>query len=166
MESSIATTAKQLVGRLEDATSSERIDALLELQTLAKTDGRVVGELTLQRVLDFLREQGSTEEYQESLDLIYKLVKNVRDPTTSKKNSSIILANISNVELLLDLLEHEDLTVGVMTSQILTEVHTNEGRDLEKQIQDCPAGMFAALDVIVIITTTFRNDQAASIVAK
>ena len=40
----------------------------------------------------------------------------------------------------LDLLEHEDLTVGVMTSQILTEVHAIDPMKLEECIQDCPAG--------------------------
>lgn len=44
------------------------------------------------------------------------------------------------MDLLLDLLEHEDLTVGVMTSQILTAIHAIDGSILEKQIQDCPAG--------------------------
>jgi hypothetical protein len=39
-----------------------------------------------------------------------------------------------------DLLEHEDLTVGVMTSQILTEVHAIDPMKLEECIQDCPAG--------------------------
>ena len=131
---------RQLVNRLEDAASSERMDALQELLSLAKSDPKVVGVLCLQRVLDLLREQGSPEEYEESLDLIYRLVK-CRDKTISNSNTKLILVDQKNVELLLDLLEHESMTVGVMASQILTEIHCNDGSLLEKQIQDCPAGM-------------------------
>ena len=40
-----------------------------------------------------------------------------------------------------DLLEHEDLTVGVMASQILTEIHAIDALKLENCIQNCPAGM-------------------------
>ena len=40
----------------------------------------------------------------------------------------------------LDLLEHEDFTVGLMTSQILTEVHAIDPLRLEECIQECPAG--------------------------
>jgi hypothetical protein len=39
-----------------------------------------------------------------------------------------------------DLLEHEDLTVGVMASQILTEIHAIDALKLENCIQNCPAG--------------------------
>ena len=129
----------QLASRLENATSSERIDALQELQSLARSTPDVVGAFSLKRVLDFLQEQGSAEEYQEALDLIYRLVK-CRDKVAAKANTDIILAETSAVELLLDLLEHEDLTVGVMASQILTEIHSNNGPTLEEQIQQCPDG--------------------------
>jgi hypothetical protein len=137
--SQVAVTIKQFTDRLQNATSSERLVALQELQGLARSEPAIVGECALQRVLDFLKEQGSTEEYQESLDLIDRLVK-CRDRTAAAANTSIILSSVSNIELLLDLLEHQDLTVGVMTSQILTEVHANEPRVLELQIQECPAG--------------------------
>ena len=33
------------------------------------------------------------------------------------------------------------MTVGVMSSQILTEIHANNSIKLEKQIHDCPNGM-------------------------
>ena len=46
------------------------------------------------------------------------------------------------MELLLDLLEHEDAVVGVMTSEILTVIHGISGSALEQAIQDCPAGEF------------------------
>jgi hypothetical protein len=131
---------RQLIGRLENATSNERLDALQELQVLARSETKLTGELALQRVLDFLKEQGSSEEYQEALDLIDRLIKN-RDRTAALANTAIILSVTSNVELLLDLLEHKDPTVGVMTSQILTELHANDPRQLEACIQDCPAGM-------------------------
>jgi aminopeptidase N len=130
---------RQLLNRLEDATSVERLDALQELQTEAKSEPEIVGRLCLQRVLESLREQGSHEEYEESLDLISRLVK-CRNRDVARANTAIILNDKKNVELLLDLLEHETMTVGVMASQILTEVHSNDGERLENQIQDCPAG--------------------------
>lgn len=129
----------QLSSRLENATSVERVYALQELQSHAKQVPEVVGSLSLKKVLDFLQEQGSAEEYQEALDLVYRLVK-CRDKAASKSNTEIVLADVNAVELLLDLLNHEDLTVGVMTSQILTELHANSGANLELQIQQCPDG--------------------------
>jgi hypothetical protein len=131
----------QLANRLQNATNVERIYALQELQNHAKVTPELVGSLSLKRVLDFLQEQGSAEEYQEALDLIYRLVK-CRDQGAAKANTDLILADSNAVELLLDLLNHEDLTVGVMTSQILTELHGNNGAGLELQIQQCPDGEF------------------------
>jgi hypothetical protein len=128
---------KRLVNRLENATSTERLVALTELQTFARNDAQIVGEYALQKVLDLLKEQGSAEEYQESLDLIDRVIKN-RDKNAVIANSGIILSVTGNIELLLDLLEHEDLTVGVMASQILTEIHATEPLKLEACIQDCP----------------------------
>lgn len=129
----------QLASRLENATNTERIDALQDLQSHAKVSPEIVGSLSLKKVLDFLQEQGSAEEYQEALDLIYRLVK-CRDKNACKSNANIILGDVNAVELLLDLLNHEDLTVGVMTSQILTEIHACNGPSLELQIQQCPDG--------------------------
>ena len=117
----------------------ERIDALQELQVLARSAPGIVGSLSLKKVLEFLLEQGSAEEYQEALDLIYRLVK-CKDQQAAKANADILLSHMSTVELLLDLLNHEDLTVGVMTSQILTELHACNGALLEEQIQQCPDG--------------------------
>lgn len=85
-------------------------------------------------------EQGNTEEYQETLDLIVRLVK-CRDSSVSAANVTLVLQEPRNVELLLDLLEHEDLTVAVMVNQVLSEVYTHDGATLERLIQDCPAGM-------------------------
>jgi hypothetical protein len=45
-----------------------------------------------------LREQGSTEEYQEALDLINRLV-TTRDHTASMENIAIIMHDTSNIEL-------------------------------------------------------------------
>lgn len=139
-----AITVKQIASRLENATSLERIDALQELQTIAKQSPEIVGEHSLQKVLDFLKAQGSSEEYQEALDLIYRLVK-CRDKSAAQKNTAIVLGDARSVELLLELLEHEDLMVGVMTSQILTEIHANDGATLEAQIQMCPDGTFVVI---------------------
>jgi hypothetical protein len=140
MSQSMVVGVRQLVNRLEDATSSERLDALQELQTLTRTEPQSVGEYALQKVLDFLKEQGSTEEYQECLDLIDRLIK-TKNKGAAIANTNIILSSTGNIELLLDLLEHEDLTIGVMTSQVLTELHTTVPLRLEACIQDCPDGM-------------------------
>jgi hypothetical protein len=102
MSQSTVVTIRQLTSRLENATSSERLDALQELQTLARSEAKLVGDHALQNVLDFLKEQGSAEEYQESLDLIDRLIK-TRDKNAAATNTSIILSNVGNVELLLGL---------------------------------------------------------------
>lgn len=130
---------KQLAHRLESASSSDRIDALQELQSLARNAPDLVGEYALKKTFDLLREQSSAEEYAEALDLTSKLIK-CRDKKIALANTKIILEDVGNVELLLDLLEHNDLTVGVMTSQILTELHGNDGASLEACIQACPDG--------------------------
>jgi hypothetical protein len=102
MSQSTVVTIRQLTSRLENATSSERLDALQELQTIARSEAKLVGDHALQNVLDFLKEQGSAEEYQESLDLIDRLIK-TRDKNAAATNTSIILSNVGNVELLLGL---------------------------------------------------------------
>lgn len=150
MDSEKVFLVKQLANRLESASSGERIDALQELQSLARSHPDIVGEHSLQRVLNFLKEQGSAEEYQESLDVLYRLVKS-KDKIAAKANTTIVLSDLSNTELLLDLLEHEDLTVGVMTSQILTEIHANDGPDLEAAIQQCPDGNSTTLQCSLLL---------------
>lgn len=136
----IATTIKQLLNRLEDSSSSERLNAIQELQALARTSPDYVGDLSLQRIFKFLYEQASPEEYQETLDLVIRLVK-CREINVASANVNKILSESANIELLLDLLEHQDLTVAVMANQVLTEIHNNNGTELEKQIQECPAGI-------------------------
>ncbi len=131
---------KQLAHRLENATTAERFDALCELNGIARTEPAVVGEIALNRILNFLREQGTSDEFQEALDLIFRLVKNNRDKGACSSNASIILSDQHNLILFLDLLEHEDSTVGIMASQILTEIHIINGPLLETQIQMCPDG--------------------------
>ena len=131
---------RQYINRLDDSASSERLNSLLELQTLSKTFPKIVGEISIQRLFAFLYEQGSTEEYQETLDLIIRLVK-CKDVNVSTSNVALVLQVTRNVELLLDMLEHEDLAVAVMVNQVLTEIHSRDDATLEKLIQDCPAGM-------------------------
>eukprot|EP01038_Epipyxis_sp_PR26KG_P004912 gene4912-6875_t len=163
---------KQLTNRLENATSTERIEALQELLSLAKSMPEMVGEISLKKVMNFLKDQATIEEYLEALDLVFRLVKN-RDPVSTAKNSQIILTETSNVEILLDLLEHEDLTIGVMTSQILTELHANQSDTLEIEIQKCPDGMNKLLQrlpdkkreevrnqaIVLIQQLTSRNEE-------
>jgi hypothetical protein len=130
---------KQLTSRLESSVSAERIDALQELQAASRTSPDAVGEYALKNVFDLLRSQSSSEEYSEALDLTSRLIK-TRDRDASMKNTERIISDEGNVELLLDLLEHSDMMVGVMTSEILTELHSNDREGLEAQIQRCPDG--------------------------
>lgn len=133
---------RQLANRLENSTSDERIDALQDLLTMVKQSfqtAHIVSEFALDQVINILKEQGSSDEYQEALDLIYRLVKS-RDKDVARFSTEKIVKDVTRVELLLDLLEHEDVTIGVMTSQILTEMHSNSGAALEEQIQRCPDG--------------------------
>ena len=122
-------TIKQLTSRLENATSMERLGALQELQVLARSESELVGECALQKVLDFLKEQGSSEEYQESLDLIDRLIK-TKDRNAATLNTRIIFSVVGNVELLLGLLQicrstcliiacHYSLTISSLNSVYL-----------------------------------------------
>ncbi len=174
---SLVSSVRNLANRLENATAVERIDALTELQSLARTESSLVGVHALQKVLYMLREQGSTEEYQEALDLINRLV-TTRDHTASMENIAIIMHDTSNIELFIDLLEHEDITVGLFTSQILSEIHARDGLALEKCIHDCKAGMHKLLQrlpdtnreevrnqaIILVQQLTANNDEMKKVV--
>ena len=134
-------TIRQMTIRLEsDATTAERLEALEQLQGMARTQSAAVGEVALGKAFEILQDGRSAEESQEALELINKLVTS-RDRTAALSNTSLLLSQRDHVELLLYLLEHEDLTVGVQTSQILTELHANDGARLEALIQNCPEGM-------------------------
>lgn len=104
MAQSTIVTIRQLTSRLENATSIERLDALQELQTIARSEPKLVGDHALQGVLDFLKEQSSSEECEESLDLIDRLIK-TRDKIAASSNAEIILSVTGNVELLLGKIE-------------------------------------------------------------
>ncbi len=174
---SLVSSVRNLANRLENATAVERIDALTELQSLARSESSLVGIHALQKVLYMLREQGSTEEYQEALDLINRLV-TTRDHTASMENIAIIMNDTSNIELFIDLLEHEDITVGLFTSQILSEIHARDGLALEKCIHDCKAGMHKLLQrlpdtnreevrnqaIILVQQLTANNDEMKKVV--
>ena len=105
MSQSAVVRVKQLTSRLENATASERLDALQEFQTLARTEAKLIGQYALQSVLDFLNERWSAEEYQESLDLIDRLIK-TRDRDAAIANTGIILSSTGNVELLIGVSLH------------------------------------------------------------
>lgn len=137
--STLTVSIKQLTSRLESSVSSERIEALQELQVISRTSPGPVGELAIKNVFDLLRSQSNSEEYSEALDLTSRLIKS-RDREAALANTARILEDESNVELLLDLLEHSDVMVGIMTSEILTELHSNDNVGLESQIQRCPDG--------------------------
>lgn len=174
---SLVSSVRNIANRLENATTVERIDALTELQSLARSESSLVGIHALQKVLYMLREQGSTEEYQEALDLINRLV-TTRDHTASMENIAIIMKDTSNIELFIDLLEHEDITVGLFTSQILSEIHARDGLALEKCIHDCKAGMHKLLQrlpdtnreevrnqaIILVQQLTANNDEMKKVV--
>jgi hypothetical protein len=139
---------------------------------------KLVGESTLQYVLDLLKENGESDEYVEALELISKLVK-PKNGEAAIQNARIIIKDVMNVELLLDLLEHEDGLVGVMASEILTHVHAIASEGLEMAIQECPAGMTKLMNrmpdrsreevsnqaIILIRQLTSRNEEMKKTVA-
>lgn len=64
------------------------------------------------------------------------------DKSPNHSNIHALLEEATTIELLLDLLENEDMTVGVMTSQILSHIHSRTPSLLEDAIQQCPNGAF------------------------
>ena len=113
----------------------------------------------MELILDLLKEHGDSDEYIEALELVSKLVK-PKAGEAAKVNALKILEDAMKIELLLDLLEHEDGLVGVMASEILTNIHTIAGEDLEKTIQDCPAGMTKLLNRMPDRTREEVSNQA------
>ena len=152
-----------------------------ELQHILKkpNTAHFIGQNALKSILQFLsQQQVSVEEYQEDLDLIDRFfsIKNAsshwpliltflrliktREIDAAHGNATIILSEASYVELLLDLLDHEDLTVGVMASQIMTELHSHGGEKLELQIQKCPDGQndHSIISLYYWLRKIFRNE--------
>jgi len=108
-------------------------------QQLARLHPRLVCQEALPRILQVLQDRASSEEYTECLYVLDSLVK-CKDPAATAANAEQILEDSSNAELLLDLLEHADPTIGVMASQVLTELHAADAARLEDLIQLCPDG--------------------------
>lgn len=147
-------TVNNLVCRLQCTKTSESLLVLQGLQALARVNPLDVGNYSIQALFDFLKKENVTpddmqefqETFQETLDLICRLV-NSRDSEASLSNTKIVLGSegTRNVELLLNLLENKDMTIGIMASQILTELHRKAGPELEVIIQDCQDGMLKLL---------------------
>lgn len=151
---------------------------LSHLQTHAKKNCAEVGQHALQMVVDLLKENGEPDEYMEALDLISRLV-NPKYGQAARDNGAILLSEVNTVELLLDLLEHQDGLVAVMASEILTNVHSLEAERLESMIQMCPAGMTKLLNrvpdrsreevsnqaIILIQQLTVSNEEMKKAVA-
>lgn len=191
----------QYANRLANATTSnDRISSLSDLQvtelffiftliplifssisccqSYAKKNCAEVGQHTLQMVVDLLKENGESDEYTEALDLISRLV-NPKYGQAATDNAAILLSDVMSVELLLDLLEHEDRLVAVMASEILTNIHSLEARRLERMIEMCPAGMTKLLNrvpdrsreevsnqaIILIQQLTVSNEEMKKAVA-
>ena len=108
-------------------------------QQLARLHPRLVCQEALPCILQVLQDRASSEEYTECLYVLDSLVK-CKDPAATAANAEQILEDSSNAELLLDLLEHADPTIGVMASQVLTELHAADAARLEDLIQLCPDG--------------------------
>lgn len=158
-------SVRQLAARLEDATSSERIKSLEELQTLSKMYPTQVCEIALRSLLDVLQERGSAEEYLETLNVLEILIKS-NDSSISLKNVNAILSEGGSVELLLDLLDHSDATVGVMASQTLTQLHNSNSSKVESMIQNIPDGMNKLLQRLPDASREAVRDQALVLVQK
>ena len=148
------------------------------VQSFAKKNCQEVGKHTLQIVVELLKENGEPDEYIDALDLISRLV-NPKYGDDARENATILLDDVMTVELLLDLLEHEDGLVAVMASEILTNVHSLESIRLESMIQLCPAGMTKLLNrvpdrsreevsnqaIILIQQLTVSNEEMKKAVA-
>jgi hypothetical protein len=144
----------------------------------AKKNCAEVGQHTLQLVVEMLKENCEPDEYMEALDLITRLV-NPKYGKAASDNAAILLGDVMTVELLLDLLEHEDGLVAVMASEILTSIHSLEAHRLETMIQTCPAGMTKLLNrvpdrsreevsnqaIILIQQLTVSNEEMKKAVA-
>ncbi len=165
MAQQVVQSVRQLAARLEDATSSERIQSLEALQTLAKQHPSQVSEIALQSLLDVLQERGSAEEYLETLNVLDILIKS-GDSVISLKNVNAILSEGGSVELLLDLLDHSDSTVGVMASQILTQLQSSNSVKVESMIQNIPDGMNKLLQRLPDSSREAVRDQALVLVQK
>lgn len=165
MAQQVVQSVRQLAARLEDATSSERIQSLEALQTLAKQHPSQVSEIALQSLLDVLQERGSAEEYLETLNVLDILIKS-SDSVISLKNVNAILSEGGSVELLLDLLDHSDSTVGVMASQILTQLQSSNSVMVESMIQNIPDGMNKLLQRLPDSSREAVRDQALVLVQK
>ena len=137
----VTTTIKKLANRLENAaTAQDRAIALKGLQALAKSDAEEIGLYALQIVIDQLTRTDDTDEYIDILELMELLVKS-KNTEANIKNSKSILSESRNVETLLELMGHDNMTISIISSQILTELHVNDGIYLEKTIQNCPNGI-------------------------
>jgi hypothetical protein len=165
MSQQVIQSIRQLAVRLEDATSSERIQSLEELQTISKEYPVQVCEIAIERLMEVLQERGSADEYLETLNVLDILIKTT-DPAVSRKNVDSILGQNGSVELLLDLLDHADATVGVMASQTLTQLHNGNSLEVESLIQNCPDGMNKLLQRLPDRSREAVRDQALILVQK
>jgi hypothetical protein len=130
---------EQYLHRLDDINLCERLNALQELRFFSRNDSKLVGEQAIGAIFNFLSEHETSEEYQECLDLLTRLISD-RDKSISEKNAKLILSSGRNIELLLDLLEHKDSSVAIMSNQLLTELHVVDRVELETLIQSYPSG--------------------------
>ena len=122
-----ARSIRQLAVRLEDSTSNERIQALEELQQLAHSYPGDVCDIALERLFLCYRSGARSVEYLETLNVFDALIKST-DRVVSRKNVNAILSESSRMDLFLDLLDHEDATIGVMASQSIAAMHRYFGR--------------------------------------
>ena len=96
-------------------------------------------------MLNLLHDNNEPDEYSEGLDLIFKLIQ-IKIENIAKLNSLLILNERSNIELLLDLLDSKETLIGIMSSEILTRLHSILSKELEEGIQNCPTGLTKLLN--------------------
>lgn len=135
---------RQLANRLESHSTTEKSEALSELLSLSRKNSELVGKYSIPHLFNILKENITFDEYLECLDLISSLIsKNSSEPDPSSPssiNALLILDDPNNLDLLLELLEHSDLTIGILVSEILSFIHFHHPKVFEKQIQNCPDG--------------------------
>ncbi len=109
-----------------------------------------VGTICLKPVFELLKEQCTSEEYVETLDLIFKMLNNNNEAAKKANTDLIYTEGGKYIELLLELLEHEYDNVGVMSIQLLSEIHKNNNESFEEAIQNCPDGKLILIYIYII----------------
>ena len=74
-------------------------------------------------------------------------------------NTDALLADVGNVELLLDMLQEREMWIRLETISLLIHLKHNRGEKLEEVLLKCPAGMQRLVEVLTDSNEKIRNDM-------